>query len=607
MYLIFPLFSGQGNTAPFSQSAGSLNKHHHLPHHNSSPGLRSIVHTPTDTLQLSPRPPPPQINNMVFVPTTAHSHVKDSNDTYTPSPSRSPIESPLSSTSSSLQDSLDGSISDTPTSEPIDTPQNTLFHFSNDQEGEESKSEKTDAFSTSSETEDVFSRRSNKPPFSSARNSLVLEDEEEKTAPVPKQDSITEQSATSEANSQKQQYPDQQQHLYQKYLEQQQQQQKPKLPVSILKKPSATSTPMESATPVPNSAISIRQAYPDNNTPSVSKQSSAKRVRFVDDYRYGRKVYNNHGHDPLYSSSRESMGEKSAITPKMKILLTSRGGSALLSQRQQRHPSGKNGLVIPNISAETGPIEPKPPVDESTGSWPQVMQYAHQVTKTPLQEVPTSVAQSSNTSVQNMTDLRDTERHSYASRLLPPPSPPETGQTRPRMPPVDINTSIALDRTPSDDDIGRLWNEITSYFHPTHTSHSATHRQTEKRTKQYEVLPVTYPQTDTHDNQGYLLLPKTLAQGLRHTKSHSASSIRELDSSAVQQKLSSSRPMRCYSMHQPVKLWKKPQNADNSDRLVELSSHTSSGRQSPAARGAHTRQGQLHSLCTVVIDYHTSD
>ena len=113
MYLIFPLFSGQGNTAPFSQSAGSLNKHHHLPHHNSSPGLRSIVHTPTDTLQLSPRPPPPQINNMVFVPTTAHSHVKDSNDTYTPSPSHSPIESPLSSTSSSLQDSLDGSISDT--------------------------------------------------------------------------------------------------------------------------------------------------------------------------------------------------------------------------------------------------------------------------------------------------------------------------------------------------------------------------------------------------------------------------------------------------------------------------------------------------------------
>ena len=502
---------------------------------------------------------------MVFVPaTTTSSHVK--NETYSPSPSRSPPESPLSSTTSSLQDSLDGS--DTPTSESVDKPQDTLFHSSSHQEDEKTKIDKTDALSTE---DDVFSRRAVKLSFISAKDSLVLEDEEEKTTAVQKQDTVTEHSVTSTN-------PDQHQHQYQKYLEQQHQ--KPKLPVSILKKPSATSTPMES---IPNSANSIRQVHEDN-TPSVSKQSSAKRVRFVDDYRYGRTVYNNHSQDPLYS--RESMVDKSAITPKMKILLTSRGGSALLSQRQQRQPSGKNGLVIPNLPIETSSTDPKPPADEGTGSWPQVMQYAHQVTKAPLQEAPTTLAHSSTSSVQNTTDLKEAGRHSYASRLLSSSPLPETGQTHSRVPPVDINTSIALDRTPSEEDIGRLWNEITSYFHSTQ-SHSATHKQTER--KQYEVLPVTYPQTGTYDNQGYLLLPKTLAQGLRHSKARSATNIKELENSAVQQKLSASRPMRCYSMHQPVKLWKKPPQ-QNADRLVELPSHTQSGRQSPA-RSTHSRQG----------------
>ena len=641
--ILWFVYTGQGTgshvAAPTSsQSVGSLSKHHQRHHsnrHRSNPELRSS--TPVMIRHSTTRPhsssnPPHPTHEMMFVPVdTAHScsHTHDSlhPSSTSPSPSYTPPVSPVpsnhSSSTSSLQDSLDGSANtDTRTSELTEEFSNQFFQ-SAPYEEKNLRTETDTAVSNSDSLNitsldnsprtsegdgggrEMFSRLVDTHQFVAVEDkSLVLEDEEENSLHerVDKKSASTTQQPNDDSltnTSQQQQHP-QKQHF------------KPKMPVSILKKPSATSTPIDS---VPSSASTRRTMGYIDDSPGSSKQGSAKHVRFIDDPQYGRKKHSNYTHDPL--SSRDGMGEtRTNLAPKMKILLTNRGGSGLLSQRQQqqqqRHLLRKNGIVVPvsDLVTDTS-SHSQPQTDELSTTWPQArhgVQYAHQSTKLSYQDAPKTHAQSSNTGSQSTADHREGARHASSHSL--PSSPPclsETpaGQEHTRISPVDINTSIALDRTPSDEDIGRLWNEITSYFQPSHHRnhhhhpHSCVHRGTNK---QYEVLPVTYPQSGSHDNQAYLLLPKSLSQGLHHSRAHSASNIRDLDSSATQQKLAGSRPMRCYSVHQPVQLWKKqhPPGDGHSDRLVELTTTHPSGRQSPARGVQTTRQGQCVCVCVCV-------
>ena len=174
----------------------------------------------------------------------------------------------------------------------------------------------------------------------------------------------------------------------------------------------------------------------------------------------------------------------------------------MLSQRQAARSSvEKEWIVVPvtNLVPDTSSYL-QPQTDELSKTWPQAHHGILIKAQNCLshQDALKTHAQSSNTGTQPTADHVEGARHLTHFLLLF-----HRHQLVKHTPPVDINTSIALDQTPSNEDIGRP---------PLQPSPSPSHRQVCKNRqtdKQYD------PQSSSHGNQAYLLLPKSfyLMQG----------------------------------------------------------------------------------------------